>query len=428
MIRVQQPFELFSTFVNEGTLVESDNTCAMYVYALQRAAIADTDIALIETSVKEVNNSSSLVLKEDQLELEFRDEPEFWQGEYKRSFYETTSSLLRNAIKNKAMPKFYCVGDDYLKGTSGAIVKEKITSAINWISLLNQMADHVQDNGVMVFFVQPTEGKTRAYELNPFIELEDINDAEIDTDEAHFRHMEGSWHLNDAHIKERRSIMLASFSEVFSDLEYGTFVSFINATRKFHDRYCENHEIYVNRFSVDKQLREIDTQKLEFIGKLQDLVASSQTKAFALPGIMVATGAIIRADSLSGVFAIVAGIVMTFFLIKKSNELLSSNLEHFKDTFERAMKKYSDSKVEAEEVKSHAREAQEKLGNQLGEAEQRIEFVAKLNKWMLAVGFILAVIMLIEIYDVDALAIIKFLILKANALVAAIMIFLCSKL
>lgn len=271
------------------------------------------------------------------------------------------------------------------------------------MKLLSDMADHVQDNKLLVFFVHHKEGKTKPYQISPFVDLHVIEQLELDCDEVRYERLHGSWHLEDAQTKDRQSVMLVSFAEIMSSMEDGNnpFEVFLSNTKKFHDRYCENYEIYVNRFTVDNQLREIDEQHLSFVGKLQDLVTSSQTKAFALPGVMVAIGALARTNNFLGVVAIVVGVVMTKVLIAKSNELLQENLDHFKDTFDRALGHYVKSRTEAEEVKSHAKDAQEKLNAQLVKAKDRVAFIDTMSNWMLWLGLVLAFIMFILVFKTD---------------------------
>ncbi|RZM68967.1 hypothetical protein C3B51_23570, partial [Pseudoalteromonas rubra] len=132
-----------------------------------------------------------------------------------------------------------------------------------------------------------------------------------------------------------------------------------------------------------------------------DQYTSSQTKAFALPGVMVAIGALARTNNFLGVVAIVVGVVMTKVLITKSNDLLRENLDHFKDTFDRALGHYVKSRTEAEEVKSHAKDAQDKLDAQLVKAKDRVDFIDTMSNWMLGVGLVLALIMFILIFKTD---------------------------
>ncbi|MFA0164386.1 hypothetical protein AB4457_24110 [Vibrio splendidus] len=95
-----------------------------------------------------------------------------------------------------------------------------------------------------------------------------------------------------------------------------------------------------------------DGVPLSFLAKLQGLITSSQTKAFALSGVMVAIEALARTNNFLRVVAIVTGIVMTKILITKSNQLIRENLEHFKDTFDRELGHYVNSRTKAEVVKS----------------------------------------------------------------------------
>lgn len=395
---------LFSSFIKDGEQAEYDKAIDLYVYVLDENKTECKDFEHLEKALKEVNDSCRLIADNGKLRLEFEAGSEHWQLGFESFYYPTLDNFMRLCVRKKSVPSKFCIVDKRLsEADESDPLLRKVIQVTKWVKLLSDMADHTQDNNVFVFFVHHKEGKTKPYQISPFIDLEKIKELELDCDEARYDRLHGSWHLEDAQTKDRQSVMLVSFAEIMSTMEDGhnPFELFLSSTKKFHDRYCENYEIYVNRFTVDSQLREIDEQHLSFVGKLQDLVTSSQTKAFALPGVMVAIGALARTNSILGVVAIVVGVVMTKVLIAKSNELLRENLDHFKDTFDRALGHYVKSRTEAEEVKFHASEAQTKLSEQLVKAKGRIDFIDSMSKWMLWIGLSLAFVMVIIVFKTD---------------------------
>lgn len=395
---------LFSSFIKGGEQTEYDRDILLYAYELDEDIAECKDFERFEKALKEVNSSCSLRIEGGKLYLEFEAGSEHWQDDFMSYFYPTLDNFMRVCVKKRSIPSKFCILDRKLSesDTDDSLLK-KVIQVTKWVKLLSDMADHIQDNNVLVFFVHHKEGKTKPYQINPFVDLQVIEELELDCDESRYERLHGSWHLEDAQTKDRQSVMLVSFAEIMSSMEDGEnpFKVFLSSTKKFHDRYCENYEIYVNRFTVDSQLREIDEQHLSFVGKLQDLVTSSQTKAFALPGVMVAIGALARTNNYLGTVAIVVGVVMTKILIAKSNELLHENLNHFKDTFDRALGHYVKSRTEAEEVKSHAMDAQKKLDAQLNKAKGRVDFIGTMSNWMLGFGLVLAFIMLILVFKTD---------------------------
>lgn len=390
----------FHSFIKDGEQIEYDKNIQFYSYKLDESIAKCKDITHLEKALKELNSSCILKSEAGELYLEFEASSEHWQGDFKRYFYPTLDNFMRMCIRKKNTPSQFCIIDKKLSelDVDNSLLR-KVIQITKWVKLLSDMADHIQDNNVLVFFVHHKEGKTKPYQINPFVDLQIIEQLELDCDEARYERLHGSWHLEDAQTKDRQSVMLVSFAEIMSSMEdeKNPFEVFLSNTKKFHDRYCENYEIYVNRFTVDSQLREIDEQHLTFVGKLQDLVTSSQTKAFALPGVMVAIGALARINNFLGVVAIVVGVIMTKILIAKSNELLRENLDHFKSTFDRALGHYVKSRTEAEEVKSHAKDAQDKLDSQIEKAKNRVNFIDEMSNWMLGISLGLAIIMFILI-------------------------------
>lgn len=396
---------LFSSFIKDGEQTEYDKEIDLYAFELDASKAECKDFDHLLKALREVNSSCELEVLDKKLCLEFEAGNEHWANGCEAFFYSTLDNFLRLCVKKKCIPSSFCILDKKLseKDIDDDDLLKKVIQVARWVELLSDMADHTQENNVFVFFVHHKEGKTKPYKISPFADLKVIDKLELDCDKARYDRLHGSWHLEDAQTKDRQSVMLVSFAEIMSSMEDGDnpFEIFLSNTKKFHDRYSENYEIYVNRFTVDSQLREIDEQHLSFVGKLQDLITTSQTKAFALPGVMVAIGALARTNNFLGVVAIVIGIVMTKILITKSNQLIRENLEHFKDTFDRALGHYVKSRTEAEEVKSHAKKAQEKLNSQLKKANESVDFIDTMSQWMLWAGLGLALMMFILVLRAD---------------------------
>ncbi|KAB7661748.1 hypothetical protein [Plesiomonas shigelloides] len=386
---------LFSSFIKYGEQVDYQSDIQLYNYVLDEEFSECRDPENLARALKEVNSTCKVEIRSGKIFLEFEAGSDSWGKEFRGYFYETLENFIKTCSRKKSVPAKFCIVDRKLtEQDQDDALLNKIILIIKWVSLLYDMADHVQnDNNVFVFFVHHKEGKTKPYQIIPYLDIPVIESLDLDCDIARYERLYSSWHLEDAQKKDRQSVMLASFAEIMASIDdnENTFEVFLSNTKKFHDRYSENYEIYVNRFTVDSQLREIDEQHLGFVGKLQELVTSSQTKAFALPGVMVAIGALAKADNILGIIVILVGAIMTKSLITKSNEFLSENLDHFKDTFDRALGHYVKSRVDAEEVISHAKAAQDKLDSQLEKARSRIEFIDSMSKWMLWISIFLAV-------------------------------------
>lgn len=392
-----EPDILFSGFLTIGSKVSYDKEIDLYTYSLHKKDSRCKELDVLARALKEINSSCAVSEDEDNFYLEFEDSKEVWANNYNSYLNRDLGSFIRLCLKHRNVPEKFCIADRKLTDRSTQNPDlVKIKSLTNWTKLLDCIADHKQDNDVLVFFAQNDSGRSRVYELSPYITVEEFESLETDENQSHFEHLFDSWNLKDAHEKDRKSVMLVSLSEVLGQISTGenAFKYFLSQAEKFHDRYRENYDIYVNRFSVDTQLREIDEQHLEFIGKLQDLVTSAQTKAFAMPGVMVAIGALAKLSNFLSVVAIFTGVLMTKILINKSNELLNENLEHFSDTVTRALGQYVKYRNEAEEVRTHAEEANKKLAIQIQKAKKRVDFLDSLADWMLVLGIVITIFVL----------------------------------
>lgn len=351
----------------------------------------------MQEGLVEVNSKARLKEKDEFYHLSFSDESDAWGADYKLYFYKSADAFLRKAIQTKSLPSSFCILEPKLsekKLESNSLLQD-INLVSRWLKLLTDMADHKRDDNVLVFFVHHKEGRTKPYELSPFLSLQRLYELDLRFDKDQFEHLLTSWNWDDAHKKERQSVMLASFAEIMAKLEDGesAFELILSQTGKLYRRYVENYELYVNRFSVEEQLHEIDEQQLDFIGKLQDLVASSQTKAFALPGVMVAIAALSRTNNYIGAFSIFVGVIMTQLIIMKSNDLLRDNVMHFETTFKRAFDKYVKSRKEDREVREYAQNAKDSLELQIDKARDRITFIDRMSYGMTFIGIVLSLTM-----------------------------------
>ncbi|HIF9431772.1 TPA: hypothetical protein ACX6R9_003768 [Photobacterium damselae] len=194
---------LFSSFIKGGEQTEYDRDIQLYAYELDESTAECNDFAHFEKALKEVNNSCSLKAEDGKLYLEFEAGNEHWQESFKNYFYPTLDNFMRVCVRKKNVPSKFCILDSKLSesDTNDPLLK-KVVQVTKWVKLLSDMADHIQDNNVLVFFVHHKDGKTKPYQINPFVELQEIEELELDCDEARYERLHGSWHLEDAQTKD----------------------------------------------------------------------------------------------------------------------------------------------------------------------------------------------------------------------------------
>ena len=407
---------VFAAFVNKGQQLSFDESVELYRFSLKKEFFNGQDLEVVKASVIEINSTAKITENGDDFVMEFAAGSGNWCDGFQSYFFSRLSDFWRYCTRIRKCPEQFCILDKKLsEHDSNNKIINKISYVSRWIELLSKMADHHPKDNVFVFFVSQNENKTKSYQINALVDVENILEISFECDESLYEHMIESWNFSDAHEKERQSVMLASFAEIMTKLdEYeNPFMFFIKNCKKFYERYRENYDIYVNRFTVETQLREIDEQHLTFVGQLQELITSAQSKAFALPGVMIAIAALAKVDNYIGVLAIVVGAILTKIIVQKSNELLTENISYFKEVTDRALGKYVLSRSENKEVVSHASEAKEKLNIQIENAKKRVNFIDSMSLITMVIAILFAVIILIskvelEINEVWGLVISKF--------------------
>lgn len=390
--------DTFKSFILQCESHEYDSHTGSYILQIATGDLTGASVDVVSEKLKEINTSCLVSNRSSYIEMEFIDSEGSWCNGYEDLFYSDGNKFLRRVLDKRDVPRDYVILSDKISSSEGKVTYvDKVEYVVGWLRLLAAMADHEQgSDGTLVFFIHSESERSRVLEFKPHISIKDVKNIDECISRKDFKNLEDSWFLDDALQKDRRSVMLVSFGEIVRSEGYLNCINgFLRVARKFYDRYSENYEIYVNRFSVDKQLREIDEQYLVFVGKLQEFISSSQAKAFAIPGVMIAIGALVRTEKILGVLGIIIGLVMTWILIRRSNAFIRENVNHLGDTVDGALSIYSRSSVEAVEIKSQAEKVKENLKTQFELSNRRLDGIDQMSFYMLIAGLTLALLQLL---------------------------------
>lgn len=304
-------------------------------------------LADIDEAVEELKAIEALALEVDiqgskmELSLQLTNEIGWF------SSVEEYFKNLRIKVRNKAEP----FGSFYIEELDSVQIEKICQSTkiyLQWCDLLSRISDHTDyDNTTFwptyVFVMEGGKGKKiTSHRLslksldNTF--LQDIQSSPCDLT---------TLTSGDLHSYERRLVMRSSLVETYTESENKN--DFLSSLLKdpclFWETFSVNYEVYINKYSINKIIYEVESQKLDFLSKLNNLIQENQTKSLTIPAVLVST-AIIKGWSLSALLLIFVAMLLTsavvFIGIHNSRKSLNDIMESANRTLTLLLKENTD--------------------------------------------------------------------------------------
>lgn len=278
-----------------------------------------------------------------------------------------------------------------------------LDSFSNWNKLLEQLADHVgtvSSPDTLIFFVGSEKG-AKKYKITPRLSIEQLQaDGTGAANETALKLL-AILAIDDAQDAERREIMRVALVDFLDDLDSSEKECFSRCLSHHHEflgKYYESFETLIHRSSINKALEEVAEKNIDYVNKLNDAISGAQTKAFAIPGAIIAIGALVKSLGLAESVLVLFGLWMVKRITNGTNEIqldVLRNLEYQVGEIFTRYKKASDEAI----VKRKAEEAMSSILRMIEKAKKRITNIDKLTSLMLlvAVVYMLARVVIPEI-------------------------------
>lgn len=199
----------------------------------------------------------------------------------------------------------------------------------------------------------------------------------------------------DNHETERREVLRAALAEIYAkpgsvcDIK-NFMVNAANILRRFNERY----ELYVNKFSVNRLISEIDAKNLDFISKVNDFVSDSQGKVLVVPGALIATASLVKDSGFWVVVFVFFGMLMVSRFISSANEIHRDSLAVLREQVNRSLHIYNDITDDAE-VKQRAASAAKQVNDLIDKFVGRLKSIDCSVNLMCFLGVLFAIARLI---------------------------------
>lgn len=298
--------------------------------------------------------------------------------------FPSLDSLWRKAKSLGKLPKDYIVLREKISSLEYVSQALSISLFLKWSYILECVSNHSYKEKFIIYIPNDDGGKElviESYErLDLILNINPISESESAADD-----LLKILSINDAQEKERKAIIRNAIYDFVSNEENKNIDSLISLGDRVYNRYNDLLELYTNRFSVNKLLSEIEQKNLEYTSKINEFVSSSQTKAFAIPGALIAIGGIAKSSGFLDSLLILIGLFYVYHITYMSNQVLNDSYDSLKKSIKKSFERYSKFE-EGLEVKEAASEINKDLLDKVNSAQTRISKVNGIGKGMLWIG------------------------------------------
>lgn len=208
---------------------------------------------------------------------------------------------------------------------------------------------------------------------------------------------------DDVHYDERRHVMRESLIEFFKDESNRNIKHLMSSLCKFYNGYTERYKVYISKFSVNKILAGIESERIVFLSKVQDAIMSQQTKSFAIPGGVVAVGAVLKSSS-SGwdFFVVFFGLLISTWMIASLNSNVISYIELLSEEFEQSVSKYDDVLIGIDSIQHELAQSRTKLFKSSFNAKNKLRTLTRIS-WLILILVTLVLFDRSNFFDISAI-------------------------
>lgn len=323
--------------------------------------------------------------------------------------YSNWASLYATVCRASVIPEKYMVISDLNLSTSQEhdnILRMKILCCAR--AILSELADHCEPKqGIakgsdrLLFLIESeSSSPSKRYDFKPYlpwvelVKLTQLNESLLALDK-----LDSALKLEDSQAKERKSVMRSAFSELVSKSSSSDsiFALLITSLPQFQKKYAEHHEMFIQRFSVNKILHEINKQDLEYTSKINEITSSGQTKALTIPAALVVVGSVMKIENAGDAVAVAVGLFLTTIIILKSLIVHQKTFSHLRERIEDEFGRY-DNLAEGAEVRLRAIKTKGDLSELVNAASTNLTFVKKTVLVTLVAGLIYISCSAINVY------------------------------
>lgn len=307
-------------------------------------------------------------------------------------FLRSDAELWQKVIQRSSLPeRFYIIESNAHSDELGERAISLMQFYIQWISLLSKIKDHggTAHDPILTFYINSDKG-AKKYEIDcKNIEFSDLLKIDVIPEAIiELKYLADIVSLKDAHEKERREVLRSALAELLDSTDTTSIMLWLlQQSKQLKKKFQENHDVYLHKFSVNKLLSEIEEKSTDYISKINESISSSQSKAFAIPGALIAIAALIKNADFFSLLFVCAGLLSVTILTLVANRIHSEAYDALKDQVTRSMTRYEVMKDE-DAVRVSATGAKEKLLILIEKSKSRLALINSLSVTIFIMGVV----------------------------------------
>lgn len=290
----------------------------------------------------------------------------------------------RKVTSGNKIPEDFLIINEKIASTKQSDVIGKIKLYLKWRTVISSLSVH--DIPKKAIWYLPDENGGKEIVITIPESLSRVKEYEVDGKSLESAvKLENILLLDDAQSSERVSILKKAISD-FIGVD-SSFENIIFAGERVLNRYNDLLDLYTKRFSVDKILNEIESKNLEYTTKINDYISTSQSKAFTIPGALIAVGALVKVGGFLEGVLILIGLYMIFFIAKTANDAQRESYENLERGLTESFERYHQFD-EGTEVRKAAKNTLRALHDKIHKATERLDGIDGLGRWMVWLALI----------------------------------------
>jgi hypothetical protein len=198
-------------------------------------------------------------------------------------------------------------------------------AAVRLCLLLTQVADHVENNGISLYFLKSHDAKLEVkleYQSKYLVPLPSI--------ELFASEFVGNTH----HQDQKRNIVRSALLDVFKGKRCVSISELLPCFEAFMDNVRSSYAMYTADFSYEKIRTEVDKQNLEDTLRLNKTVADIQNQLLALPAALLLAGAGIAKEQTLKNLAVWIGVCIFVWMMRTLVHNQDHSIRAIKDEIE----------------------------------------------------------------------------------------------
>ncbi|AGQ29851.1 hypothetical protein [Serratia liquefaciens] len=302
--------------------------------------------------------------------------------------YPSMNSLWRESCALLKVPTSFLVLKEQVSSLFECEEISSIRQFVTWRAVLKEIQSYEFSNKIIWYLPGDDGGKEIVVGVHEnYARAKDIAFSQSSLSSAN--KLLSVMELKDAQEGERKLILKKAVSDFVGD--NGSIDDVISAGERVYNRYNDLLDLYTKRFSVNKILSEIESKNLEYTTKINDFISSSQSKAFTIPGALIAVGALAKTSGFWEGTLVLIGLWMIHYITRTSNDVHRESYENLKLGLGEAFDRYNQFD-EGAEVRKAAKRTLKSLNSKIDTAGTRLNNIDNLGRAMIVIGLLYLVL------------------------------------